>query len=150
MELCARVNEMWLDGDSMEDFFEKARGIASVIGRAVKLDVCLGREIYIVRPDGSVERDRSLEFAFKVGGTYYHAFYPSEKRVKFVCTRREGNNVTLEEVGGKKRVFSGEVGRANVYGGFNETLKIGVIRFPDYTMVDSIVAHDFLHEGEVA
>lgn len=150
MTICGDVNGMTICGEDMEDLFRQAKGIATVIDRKVKLDIDLGKEIYIVRPDGSVERDRSREHSFVVGGTYYHSFYPSKKRVKFICTRREGDNITLEEVGGKKRVFTGDVEKARIYGGFNECLEVGVIRFPDYSLADDIVAHDFLHDGEVA
>ena len=150
MTVYGSVDGMTIRGEDMEDLFRQARGIVAVIGRKVKLDIDLGKEIYIVRLDGSVERDRSQEFAFEVGGTYYHSFYPSEKRVKFICTRREGNNITLKEVGGKHRVFTGDVEKARNYGGFNECLEIGIIHFPDYDLVDDIVAHDFLHDGGVA
>jgi len=133
-------------GNTVEELIEQTVKIAQIVGRRIKLDVQLGKEIYLVRPDGTVQRDRSREHSFEVGGIYTHEFYPSKKKIKFRCTERVGDHIVLKEVGGK-RIFEGEVSKASTYGGFNECLKVGVIDMPDYKLVDSIVAHDYLAEG---
>lgn len=86
-------------------------------------------------------------YRFEVGGTYPHQVGTERKYSTFVCTAREGDAVTLVEQGGKGRTFTGEVSRAEIWGGYNECLRIGLIPCDDYNLVDSIPAHDFLLEG---
>ena len=84
------------------------------------------------------------DYRFEIGNEYKHKFSRERKRSVFLCTARDGDRVTLTEVGGKGRVFSGEVGRAATYDGYNECLEVGLIQLKHYNLVDHIVAHDFL------
>lgn len=89
------------------------------------------------------EDDTEREFRFKVGEVYKHKIGKEKITSMFVCTKREGNVVTLEEIGGD-RVFTGEVSKADIYHGFNECLKIGVIHCDGFDLIDSIGAKNFL------
>lgn len=91
--------------------------------------------------------EEQIAYTFEVGGTYHHQVGNERKYSTFICTAREGDVIILEEQGGKGRTFTGQVSRAETWGGYNECLRIGIIPRKGYNLVDSIPAHDFLLEG---
>ena len=91
----------------------------------------------------------STEYRFEVGGTYRHTFLPDCIRAEFICTARDGDEITLAELGGQHREFKGPVEKAAIWDGFNECLCIGTFQIePNLRMVDYILAHNFMEASE--
>ncbi len=89
----------------------------------------------------------SINYRFEIGQTYRHTF-DDGTRATFLCTARDGDRITLEELGGKGRTFTGQATRAETWDGYNEGLKIGIIEDHGLRIIDYLVAHNFLEASE--
>ena len=90
---------------------------------------------------------QGINYRFEIGHTYGHTF-EGEPRATFLCTARDGDKITLKELGGKGRTFTGQATRAETWDGYNECLRVGIIPCKGYNLIDSIAAHDFLEAEE--
>lgn len=95
----------------------------------------------------NADNKNKIAYRFEVGQTYNHTF-EGEARTSFLCTARDGDLVTLVEQGGKGRTFKDTAGKAETWNGYNECIPVGIIHEVDFTILDHIVAHDFLEGRE--